>query len=253
MSYICIKNLSVIFDRTKLFNNISLNIEKGSLIAITTPSSKGKTTFLNLINGNIKSENIFINGKLIDDKIKSKITFISNEAYNLYSKSVLEELLLVTNNLNKIKKYLKEFNIINCINKSPQDLSFVDVVKLDFIKALLNKSEIILFDDIFSYIDKYDKIELLGLIKKYQYENNITIIYSTTNIEDTMFCDKLIIIDKDLLFYDCVEKMYIDEKILKKSKINLSLEQDLIEKLKLYNIIDNTDYTVEDVVDKICK
>ena len=253
MSYIYIKNLSVIFDRTKLFNNISLDISRGSLVAITTPSSKGKTTFLNLICGNIKSENIFIEGKLIDDDIKSKIMFISNDLYNLYSKSVIEELLVITNNLNKIKKYLKEFNIINDMNKSPQDLSFINVVKLKFIKALLSNSEIILFDDIFSYINKYEKIEFIGLIKKYQFEKNITIIYSTNNIEDTIFCDKLIIIDKDLLFNGSIDKMYMNEKILKKSKINLSLEQDLIEKLKLYNIIDNTDYTIEDVVDKICK
>ena len=53
MSYISIKNLSVIFGRNKFFNNITLNIEKGSLTSVTTPSSKGKTTFLNLICGNI--------------------------------------------------------------------------------------------------------------------------------------------------------------------------------------------------------
>ena len=253
MSYISIKNLSVIFGRNKLFNNITLDIEKGSLTSVTTPSSKGKTTFLNLICGNINSDNVFINDQLIDNNIKSKITLITNNSYNIYSKTIFEELLLCTNNINRIKKYLKDFNIINLINEVPQDLDYINIKKIEFIKALLNKSEVILFDNIFSYLDKYEKIEFMGLIKKYQYEKNITLIYTTNNMEDVIFSDKLIIIDKDVLYDGSIDKIYLDEKILKKSKINLSLERELVEKLKLYNLIDNENYTIEEVVDEICK
>ena len=253
MSYICIKNLSVIFGRNKLFNNISLNIEKGSLTSVTTPSSKGKTTFLNLISGNINSDNVFINDKLIDADMKSKIALITNDSYNIYSKTILEELLLCTNNINRIKKYLKTFNLINYINEIPQDLDYVTIKKIEFIKALLNKCEIVLFDNIFSFMDKYEKIEFIGLIKKYQEEKKLTIIYTTNNMEDVIFSDKLIIIDKEVLYDGSIDKIYLDEKILKKSKINLSLERELVEKLKLYNLIDNENYTIEEVVDEICK
>lgn len=253
MSYINIKNLSIIFGRNKLFNDISLNIEKGSLTAVTTPSSKGKTTFLNLICGNITSENVFINDKLIDNNMKSKITLITNDSYNIYSKTVLEELLLSTSNINRVKKYLKVFNLINLINENPLDLDYVNIKKLQFIKALLNKNEIILFDNIFSYFDIYEKIEFIGLIKKYQYEKNITIIYTTNDINDVIFSDKLIIIDKELLYDGNIDKIYSDENILKKSKINLSLERELVEKLELYNLIDDVNYTIEEVVNEICK
>ena len=253
MSYIYMKNLSVIFGKNKLFNDISISIEKGSLISVTTPSSKGKTTFLNLLNGNINSDNVFIDNKLIDSQMKSKIALITSSSYNIYSKTVFEELLLCTNNINRIKKYLKAFNLINLINEVPQELNYIDIKKIEFIKALLNKCEIILFDNIFSYLDKYEKIEFIGLIKKYQEEKNLTIIYTTNNMEDVIFSDRLIIIDKDVLYDGSIDKIYLDEKILKKSKINLSLERELVEKLKLYNLIDNENYTIEEVVDEICK
>ena len=253
MSYICIKNLSVIFGKSKLFNNISLEIEKGTFTIVSTPSSKGKTTFLNLICGNIKSENVFIDNNFIDYKIKSKISLITSNSYNFYSKTVIEELMLVTNNVNRIKKYLKDFNLMDIINESPLELDYVTIKKLDFIKALLNKSEIILFDNIFSYFDKFEKIEFMGYIKKYQFEKNKTFICTTSTLEDAIFCDKLIIIDKEVLFDSDFDNIYNNEEALNKSKINISLERELIEKLKLYNLIDNENYTLEEVVDEICK
>ena len=113
MNYISIKDLNITFDKNKLFKDVSFEIKNGSLTAIATPSSKGKTTILNIINGNINTNNI-----LIDDKIKSKITLI-NANVNYYSKTVLEELTLITNNPIRIKKYLKDFKLLDYINKSP--------------------------------------------------------------------------------------------------------------------------------------
>ena len=49
-----------------------------------------------------------------------------------------------------------------------------------------------------------------------------------------------------------VDKIYLNEKIVKKSKLNIPLENELLEKLKLYDVIDKITYTIEEVVDKIC-
>lgn len=247
MNIISVENLNFSFDKNKIFSNVSFDIRKGSLVSITTPSSKGKTTMLNLINGNIYSPNIYINSKS-----KLKISTIYTNV-NFYSKTILEELLLVSSNLNKIKRLLKEFNLINYINQSPLNLNYVQMHKLNLIKIILNKSEIILMDNIFSYFDKYSKIEFIGLLKKYQQEKNITIIYTTNNLDDTIFCDKIIIIDKELLYDGSLDKIYMNSSVIKKAKLNVPLENELMEKLNLYNVIDNTSYTIEDVVEEICK
>ena len=235
------------YNKSKLFKDVSFDIKKASLTAITTPSSKGKTTLLNIINGSIKTDSLYI-----DEKLKNKISLISANV-NFYSKTVLEELLLITNNLIRIKKYLKEFKLLNYINESPYKLNYVQMQKLNLIKSLLNKNEIILIDNIFSYFDKYSKIEFIGLLRKYQYKKNITIIYTTNNLEDAIFSDKIIIIDKQVLYDGSIDKIYLDDKILKKSKLNIPLEHELLEKLKLYDVIDKVTYSIEEVVNEICK
>ena len=247
MSYISVKNLNVFFNKNRLFKDISFDIQESSLTAITTPSSKGKTTLLNIINGSIKTESLYI-----DRKIKGKISLISANV-NFYSKTVLEELLLITNNLIRIKKYLRDFKLLNYINESPYKLNYVQMQKLNLIKSLLSKKEVILLDNIFSYFDKYSKIEFIGLLRKYQYKKNITIIYTTSNLEDAIFSDKIIIIDKQVLYDGNVDKIYLNEKILKKSKLNIPLENELLEKLKLYDVIDKVTYSIEEVVNEICK
>ena len=252
MSYISIKNLNITFDKNKLFKDISFEINKESLIAITTPSSKGKTTMLNIINGNITTDSILINDKPINDKLKSKISLIQTSV-NFYSKTVLEELSLVTNNYIRIKKYLKDFKLLEYIKESPYKLTYVQMQKLNLIKALLNKSEIILIDNIFSYFDNYSKIEFMGLLKKYQLDKGKTIIFTTNNLEDAIFSDKIIVIDKEVLYDGPIDKIYLNENIIKKSKLNIPLENELLEKLKLYNVIDKITYTIDEVVDEICK
>ena len=252
MSYISIKDLNITYDNNKLFKNVSFEIEKLSLIALTTPSSRGKTTMLNIINGNIHTESILINNKPINDKMKSKITLI-NANVNYYSKTVLEELSLVTNNLIRIKKYLKDFKLLKYIKESPYKLTYFQMQKLNLIKALLNKSEIILIDNIFSYFDKYSKIEYIGLLKKYQIDKGKTIIFTTNTLEDAIFADKIIIIDKEVLYDGSIDKLYLNENVIKKSRLNIPLENELLEKLKLYDIIDKVTYTIEEVVDEICK
>ncbi|MBQ9023951.1 MAG: ATP-binding cassette domain-containing protein [Bacilli bacterium] len=252
MCYISVKNLSITFNKNKLFKDVSFNINKSSLVALTTPSSKGKTTLLNIINGNIPCDNILINNKTISDKTKTKITLITANV-NYYSKTVLEELTLISNNILKIKKYLKEFKLIDYINMSPYELNYIQMQKLNLIKALLNKSEIILIDNIFCYFDKYSKLEYIGLLKKYQIDKGKTIIFTTTNLEDAIFSDKIIIIDKEVLYDGSIEKIYLNDQIIKKSKLNIPLENELLEKLKLYDVIDKVTYTIEEVVDEICK
>lgn len=246
MSYISFNNFNLSYDKNVIFKNITFNIEKNSLTSVTTPSSKGKSTLLNIIMNYNEYSNIKINDKNI------KIGFINNNI-KFFSKTVYEELYSVNNDIKIIKKYLKEFNLTKILKLPISDLNYVTLQKINLIKILLNGNNIILIDNIFPYFDKYSKIEYIGFLKKYQLENNLTIIYTASNLEDIIFSDNVVIIDKEILFCGNIDKIYCNDKLLKKSKLNIPIENELIEKLKLYDVIDKTTYTIDEVVKEICK
>ncbi len=249
MSYIEIKKLDFKYDDNVLFQNITFNIDKNTLICITTPSNKGKTTLLNILGGNIKTKNmIFIEGK----KLTNKHQIIDNDI-KFFCSTIIEELKFICDDIKLIKKYLKDTGLKDYINTSPSNLNYFQIQKLNLIKALLTNDKIILIDNIFSYMDKYSKIEFFGLLKKYQYENDVTFIYATNDLENMIFCDKVVVIDKKVIYDGKIENIYTNSEILKKSRINVPLENELVEKLKLYNVINNVTFTTEEVVDEICK
>lgn len=260
MNYISIKNLNFSYGKRKIFNNINIDIKKGSFVAVTSPNSSGKTTLLKIMYASIDTcADILIENKPLTKKrieeYKNDITLFV-PYIRFYSSTILDELLISAKkeNINDIEKLLKEFNLYKYINESPLKLSYIDCQKLNLIKAILNNSKLLLIDDIFSYFDKYSKIEFIGFLKKYQIDMNMTIVYATCNLDDIIFCDKVIMINKGELLYDgSVDKIYSDEKILKESKINIPMLNQLIDKLKLYDLINNDTCTIDEVVDEICR
>ena len=244
MACISIQNLYFGYDKN-LFSNISFDIDKKSFICIYTPSSMGKTTLLKLISSK-NNKNI-----MIDSNIK-KITYLSIDT-TFYAKTVIEELLLVSNDIKRIKQLLLDFNMLKFLKVSPVNLSYIEIQKLLLIKSILDGTDLLLIDNIFSFFDKHSKIEYMSYLKKYQFEKNMTIICTINSLDDALFCDRIIIINNEIIFNDSIDKLFPDNIDIKKTKLNISLQDDLIQKLKLYEIIENFNYTIEDLVGKICE
>lgn len=260
MEYIHVENLTFAYDKKNIFNDINIDIKKGDFVALITANSKGKTTFLNILSRKILTNSkVTIDGVNIEniniEVLKKKITcFVPYQRF--YSKTVLDELIIDSSSqsIDNIKALLKEFGLLEYMNESPLNLNYIQSQKLNLIKAILNESEILLIDNILSYFDKYSKIEYMSLLKKYQIDKKITVVYATSNLDDIIFCDKVIIInDGKVLYQGSLEKVYLNENILKKSKVNIPILNELLDKLKLYGIVNDYVCTIDELVDEICK
>lgn len=62
---ISVKEITKVFGKNKVLNNISTEIKKGEVVAVIGPSGSGKSTFLRCLNllEQPTSGDIFINGK----------------------------------------------------------------------------------------------------------------------------------------------------------------------------------------------
>ena len=129
-----INNLYKSFGGIKAINNISLNIEKGSITALIGPNGAGKTTLFNIINGSIKpdSGSIKLNDELITGLEPHKLFELGilrtfQIAHEFHSLTVRDNLMVVAPNqcgesivnswlhLSKIK--VEESKILNKANE----------------------------------------------------------------------------------------------------------------------------------------
>jgi branched-chain amino acid transport system ATP-binding protein len=60
--YLEVKNLTVLYDRAMVLNNVSLQVNKGELVSLVGPNGAGKTTLLRAIAGLIKWEKESLKG-----------------------------------------------------------------------------------------------------------------------------------------------------------------------------------------------
>ncbi|MCD8212466.1 MAG: amino acid ABC transporter ATP-binding protein [Campylobacter sp.] len=177
-----IKNLSKNYGNLQVLNDISVNIDKGEIIAIIGPSGGGKSTFLRCINrleepngGQISIDGEDILSKNADiNKIRQKISMVFQH-FNLFAnKNVLENLILSpikTGILNKNEAEAKADELLNSVGlldkkyAFPHKLSGGQKQRIAIARALAMNPEIILFDEPTSALDPEMIGEVLDIMK----------------------------------------------------------------------------------------
>lgn len=235
-----------------LFENLNILVPKDNFITISGPNNCGKTTLLRILNREIITENKIIienrgiNNYKIEEYSKLVSCVIPLEII-LEEETVEEELLRIDKSIDKIVKGLK---LTKIITKNTNTLNDKEIVLVQIAKALLNKPEILLLDDISLYFDKKEKKDIFSFLRK----QKITIVYATTSLEDTLYSDYLYIIaDKKVALEG--NPLYILQKdnIINKIGLKLPFMVDLSVKLTDYELIDRQILDPKEMVDELWK
>jgi ABC-type lipoprotein export system ATPase subunit len=199
-----IKNVKKFFNHkngiVKIFKDISLNIEKGDLVAVVGPSGSGKSTLLNMISLLDKPDSgeIFFNGinlKHLDEDRKNyirkkniSIIFQNNNLLNDFNAVENVVMPLVIRNEDKKKSYLKAKSILNDFNLSnrydhfPDELSGGEQQRVAIARALISETDLILADEPTGNLDFKTSLEIFSYFLKLK-KLNKTIIFATHNRE----------------------------------------------------------------------
>ena len=204
MSLITLKNVKKEYGKNQvLFENLSLEIEKGEFVGLVGKSGAGKTTLLNIIGlitdiseGTItidSHKNLSMNGKNAMIFIRYIIGYLFKNYGLIEDESVLWNLKLALEykkvkkeeKLKLINKYLKQFELSDMLNKKVYQLSGGEQQRIAIIKLILQGSQIILADEPTSGLDKENELIVMKLLKELN-EKGITIIMVTHNMN---LCD----------------------------------------------------------------
>ena len=263
-----IKNLTFNYGKTELFNNFNLEIESGTWVSILGANGAGKSTLVKLLIGLLKNNNKIIIDQITLNRggikqIRKMLGIVfDNPEIQFVAETVQDELAFSLENLNYSKEDIKKnvlevsklINIENLLNIEPHRLSGGQMQKVAIASALILKPKILILDEALSMIDPYDKDEIMKKLKRYHKENNTTILNFTSDIEETVYSDRIVGLYNGKLGIDGPAKGVLnEERAMKKLGLDLPFTVDLAMKLKLYGLIDDIELDMDKMVNKIWK
>jgi len=264
-SIIKVKSMSFKYDDKYIFKDFDLDIKPNSFVSIIGKNGSGKSTLAKILIGLYQASGyITVDGYLLNNFYLKKIRRIfsvcfDNADEHIIGETVKDDLAFSLENLQYSKEEIealitnisKKFKLEDILEKTPNELNNSEKEKLAIASSLIHNPKILLLDESIHKLNASDKKLVFKILKEYQKENNLTIILITHNLEDTLFSDRIIVLDKGrIVLDDTKEKIYIDDK-LEKIGFKLPFVIKLSHNLMLYDLIDKIYTDEKELVDKL--
>lgn len=186
-----IEGLTKRFSEVIALDNVSLEVEQGSILGLLGPNGAGKTTLLRIINGllTIDSGSVRILDKDVSLATSGHIGYMPEER-GLYDNMSIENQimffgLLKGGNEGRMKEvmaeYLELFNLSGNEKRKVKELSKGNQQKVQIISTLVHEPELVILDEPFSGFDPINGMLLQELIDRL-HARGTTIILSSHNM-----------------------------------------------------------------------
>lgn len=120
-----------------------------------------------------------------------------------------------------------------------------DAIKMQ-VEVFLSKR--IVFNEIWYYLSKEEKSELLEILKR----RNVSFVNITSNVEDVIYSDYVIVYDDDKKILEGNKEMVLrDEKLLKRLGYGIPFVVDLSIQLNYYDIFDTVYYDMDKLTEAL--
>ena len=217
-----INNLTKVFDKKTVLDNISFTVNDGEFLSILGPSGCGKTTLLKILigiekptSGEIVKNNINITNY---DPSKREMGMVFQNYALFPNMTVLNNVMYALNIKLKNKEKAKEESIEMLklvhmeehLNKYPHELSGGQQQRVAIARTLSLNPDIILFDEPMSALDADNRLSLRKELKKIQKKFKTTMIYITHDQEEAFsLSDRVMVMNNgEIVQIDVPNKIY---------------------------------------------
>ena len=241
--------------------NLDVTINSGELISIIGPNGCGKTVLLKMICGRIKNNNVLIDNKdvnfyNIDYKRNNIVCVLDDNIYN--TKYVKEELVYYLNILNldynninnRLNSFIEYFKLDDILDYCFDNMNIENRMYIKILSLLIIVPSIFCIDDLLNYLNLDKRVKILNYIK----ENNITLLNVTSNMEELLMYDKILIMNKGKKeIFDKTEIVLQNENLFKELGLSLPFIYDINNMLMSYELIKESHYNNKELVDLLWK
>ncbi|WP_207729585.1 ABC transporter ATP-binding protein [Clostridium chrysemydis] len=209
MGIIKLEKVNKRYGEKVVLKDLSLEIDKGEMVALIGNSGKGKTTIMNII-GLLESfdsgkliidgeENISINSKKANLNLRNKISYLFQNFALVENKTVSFNLEIATKYLKKsksekkalIEEALEKVNLKGLEDKKVYQLSGGEQQRVSIARVLLKDSKIVLADEPTGSLDTLNRDMVFKHLKDMNSKGK-TIVIVTHDLELAKMCDRII-------------------------------------------------------------
>lgn len=195
MKLIEVKNVSKSYDKRKIIEDISINLEQGEIISLLGLSGVGKTTLFNIIAGVEAPDEgeILLEGEIITSK-PGYISYMLQKDLLIEQKTILNNIILplIIKGIKKreaiemAKDYLEMFGLLGYENFYPNSLSGGMRQRAAFLRTYFASEKVVLLDEPFSALDAITKKEMHKWYKEISKKLNLSTIFITHDIDEAL-------------------------------------------------------------------
>lgn len=195
-----VKNLTKMYDNSKVVDNINLQIKRGEIVGLLGSNGAGKSTAFYMILGLISADKgrIYLDDKEISnlavyERADLGIGYLPQETSIFKNLSVYDNLksILELKGVedekaeNKINKLLAEFEIENLKNSKGKNLSGGEKRRVEIARTLTTDPDFIFLDEPFAGIDPIAVNDIKNIISQLK-EKNIGVLITDHNVNETL-------------------------------------------------------------------
>lgn len=258
MQAIDIKNLNFSYRNIKVFDDLNLSISEDSFTTILGKNGSGKTTLANILSGFLKYKgDILILDKPFTESQNAIETLFSDlDDYDTYDSVINMFVLLNSVDKRDVQKNIldisSEFEFSDVLDFSFNSLSFLKKKLVVLGIALIKNPKILVLDNFFDGMNKDLKKRILKKLKKLAKKKKITVVNITTDVEDTLLSDSIMIIDEGkVVLKGNRKKVFENEAFFETYDVELPFIVNLSDKLKFYELIDRIYFDEKKLVDDL--
>jgi ABC-2 type transport system ATP-binding protein len=208
-SIIQVRNLTKMFNKFTAVDDVSFDVKKGEIFGLLGPNGAGKSTILRMLStlaqptrgtATIGGYDIVKN----DNKVRQLIGIVS-EKMIMYNRLTAKENLWFFGSLfnipkatltKRINELLDLVKLTDFKNKQVGTFSTGMRQRMNAVRALLNKPQVLYLDEPTLGLDPQSSVEIREFVKKLNRENGTTVIVTTHMMVDAdLMCDTIAIID----------------------------------------------------------